>query len=109
MNLDPFTLGDCLTFLILLTASAINWKIFRIYYKSEVKPRGRYYFVLGLLLLAILHEGVEALAGLSGSIQVFVPSQIFYILYVVLKSLGPVVIFYASLVMYKEAKMFAGP
>lgn len=107
MNLDPFTLGDCLTFIILVAASAINYNIFRTYYKSKVKPKGRYYFVLGLLLLAILHEGVEAVAGLTGSIQVFVPNQFFYVFYVLLKSIGPAVIFYASLVMHKEAKMFS--
>lgn len=107
MNFDPFTLGDLLTFLILVIASAINYKIFRMYYKSNVKPKGRNYFVLGLLLLAILHEGVEALAGLTGSIQVFVPNRAFYILSVLLKSVGPIVIFYASLVMHKEAKMFS--
>ncbi len=108
MNLDPLTLGDCFASLILIIASIINYKIFRMYYKGKVKPTGRYYFVLGLLLFALLHEGAEVFAGLSGSIQMTIPSQFVYILYVLLKSIGPVVIFYASLLMYKEAKSFMG-
>ena len=107
MNLNPLTLGDCLASLILIIASMINWKIFRMYYKGRVKPTGRSYFVFGLLLFALLHEGVEIFYGLSGfGIQIMVMNQLVYIFYVLLKSIGPIVIFYASLVMYKEAKRF---
>lgn len=106
MNLDPLTLGDVFASLILIIASIINYKIFRMYYRGEVKPTGRSYFVVGLLLFALLHEGTEVFAGLSGSIQVTIPNQFVYMLYVLLKSIGPVVIFYASLLMYKEAKRF---
>ncbi len=107
MNLDPLTLGDLLSALILVISSAINWKIFRMYYKGKVKPTGRWYFVLGLLLFAILHEGVEAFYGLSGvGVKVTVVNNLVYVLYVLLKSIGPIMIFYASLVMYKEAKRF---
>ncbi|UCG94959.1 MAG: hypothetical protein JSV92_02805 [archaeon] len=106
MNLDPLTLGDVFASLILIIASLINWKIFRMYYKGGVKPTGRSYFVLGLLLFALLHEGAEVFAGLTGSIQVLVANRLVYIIYVLIKSVGPVIIFYASLVMYREAKKY---
>ncbi len=108
MILDPLFLGDFLTSSIIIAASLINWKIFRMYYKGKVKPTGRYYFVWGLLLLAILHEGLEAYAGLTGNMQLMVPDQSVYVVYVMLKSIGPVVMFYASLLMYREAKRYLG-
>lgn len=74
------------------------------YYDGKVKPQGRYYFVLGLLFLALLHEGTEVFAGLSGAIEMTISDQFVYIIYVLLKSIGPILIFYASLVMYSEAK-----
>ena len=40
MNLDPLTLGDVFASLILIIASIINYKIFRMYYRGEVKPTG---------------------------------------------------------------------
>jgi len=106
MNLDPLTLGNTLSSLILIVASVVNWKIFRMYYKGRVKPTGRSYFVLGLLLFAFLHEGTDIFASLSGSVSISIPNQFVYILYVLLKSIGPIVIFYASLLMYREAKRF---
>jgi len=106
MNLDPLTLGDVFASFILIVASVINWKIFHMYYKGEVKPTGRSYFVVGLLLFALLHEGAEVFAGLTGSIQVLVANRLVYMLYVIIKSIGPVIIFYASLVMYQEAKRY---
>ncbi|MCK4634345.1 MAG: hypothetical protein KAT37_00550 [Candidatus Aenigmarchaeota archaeon] len=105
---DPLVLGDFITSVIIILSCVINWKIFRMYYKGKVKPKGRYYFVWGLLLLAIFHEGLESYAGLSGNVQLMVPNTSTYMVYVLLKSIGPIVMFYASLLMYKEAKKYLG-
>ncbi|MCD6477932.1 MAG: hypothetical protein J7K87_02930 [Candidatus Aenigmarchaeota archaeon] len=107
MNLDPLTLGDVLTSVILILAAVINWKIFMMHYRGNIKPRGRYYFVIGLLLFAFLNQGVEIFYGLSGfGIEIVVVNQLVYVFYVLLKSIGPIVVFYASMVMYKEAKRY---
>jgi len=107
MNLDPLTLGDALTSVILILSAVINWKIFMMHYRGGLKPKGRYYFVIGLLLFAFFNQGVEIFYGLSGyGIQIVVSSQLVYMLYVALKSIGPIVIFFASMVMYKEARRY---
>ncbi|QQG39945.1 MAG: hypothetical protein HYS81_00860 [Candidatus Aenigmatarchaeota archaeon] len=104
--LDPLTLGDTLSAIILIIAAVINWKVFHMYYKSAVKPKGRYFLTLGLLLFAILNQGVAVILVYSGlvTIELTNTNQAAYIVFVLLKSVGPIVIFYASLLMYQEAK-----
>lgn len=106
LALDPLTLGDTLSAVILIVAAFINWKVFHIYYKSPVKPRGRYYLTLGLVLFAVLNQGVGIFLIYSGlvSLQLTLSNQLTYIVFVLLKAIGPTVIFYASLVMYNDAK-----
>lgn len=103
---DPLTLGDTLSAIILIVAAFINWKVFHMYYRSNVKPKGRYYLTLGLLLFAVLNQGVAVFLIYSGLVRVdlTLPNQLTYIAFVLLKAIGPIVIFYASLVMYNEAK-----
>ena len=107
---DPLTLGDTLSAIILIVAAAINWRVFNMYYKSSTKPKGRYYLTIGLLLFAVLNQGLGTILIYSGLVEInlTLADRFAYIIFVVLKALGPIVIFYASLTMYNEAKRYVG-
>ncbi|MBI4017320.1 MAG: hypothetical protein HY366_00030 [Candidatus Aenigmarchaeota archaeon] len=106
---DPLTLGDTLSAVILIIAASINWKVFHMYYRASAKPKGRYYLTLGLLLFAVLNQGLGVILIYSGlvTVNLTLQNRLTYVLFVVLKALGPIAIFYASLLMYNEAKRYA--